>query len=278
MLRLIFLLSGFMLSGCGGGGNLASLNETFDETGANSSSTLKEYDSGDTVVALKGIFNTANTSGKVNYIFAVTKDGQTIIDTFQGAVLLESSNYTDFDGTDYYSYDGSGSNSKGQEIDTTTIGFFLEQEDLDVSFTHGYIGGHETLFTAGRVIDGVPSGIHTYGHGDVRIIYNGQVETSYNTATLVADFSKASGNLLAETDNLYLSSTNFEIDLETGVISGGESEIGIRATSDNTEAFIDGAFGGKNAAGVHGIFYEKLDSGDMPDLGVFYLVKNDFFD
>ena len=88
MIKLVFvLLSLFALSACGGGGtSLSDLDRKFDTTGANTSKIVKEYSSGDSIMASKGIFKLGNSSGETFYIFALTKDTKTLEDPFNGAI------------------------------------------------------------------------------------------------------------------------------------------------------------------------------------------------
>lgn len=278
MFRLLFI-SLFALSACGGGGtSLSDLDRKFDTTGANTSTIVKEYSSGDSIMASKGVFKMQNTSGETFYIFALTKDTQTLEDTFNGVISLEASDYTDFNGTDYYYYKGSGVNANGEQIISEHVGF--NYNGTDVGGIYATIGGHENLVTLGYVPKDKPNGIHTYSNGDVRILYKGTVETSFDTATLVANFSTNKGSLLAETDNLFMSATDFDINPVNGQISGSVAKVGnLNNSSDFTNAEILGAFSGLYSDGVHGIIFQNDDSAfTVPGAGVFYLVNNRVFD
>ena len=133
MFRLFLIISLIALSACGGGGSsLSDLDRKFDTTGANTSKIVKEYSSGDSIMASKGIFKLGNSSGETFYIFALTKDTKTLEDTFNGVISLQTSNYTDFGGTDYYSYDGSGINANGEQITSSHLGYY--DIDTDVGY------------------------------------------------------------------------------------------------------------------------------------------------
>jgi hypothetical protein len=279
MFRLFsVIISLFALSACGGGTSLSDLDRKFDTTGANTSKIVKEYSSGDSIMASKGIFKLGNSSGETFYIFALTKDTKTLEDTFNGVISLQTSNYTDFDGTDYYSYDGSGINANGEQITSSHLGYY--DIDTDVGYFYANIGGHENLATLGYVPIDRPNGIHTYSNGDIRIIYKGTVEDSYDTATLIANFSTNKGDLLAETENLFMSATNFDINSVNGQISGSVAKVGnLNNPSDFTNAEILGAFSGLYSDGVHGIIFQTEDSASIvPGSGIFYLVNNRLFD
>ena len=280
MIRLFFLLlSAFALSACGGGGvKLSSLDSQYDSTGANTSSLVKQYSSGDAIMASKGIFKMQNSSGETFYIFALTQDFKTLEDTFNGVISLKASNYTDYNGSDYYYYTGSGLNANGDQISSEHTGFNIN--GTDVGGIYAVVGGHENLISLGYVPKEKPNGIHTYSNGSVRILYKGEVEDSFDKATLVANFNTDKGSLLAETDNLFMSATDFDINSNNGQISGGVAKVGsLNNSSDFTNAEILGAFSGLYSDGVHGIIYQSDDSAFVvPGSGVFYLVNNRLFD
>ena len=275
----------FALTACGGGGgtdlgvgSLAELSKSYTDSGVNSNKVLQEYSSGDSVMALKGQFKTNNSSGKDFYVFALTKDQQTIIDTFNGAINYTTSNYSDFNGTDYYYYNGSGSNANGQAISSTNVGFY--DGDTDVGGIYVVIGGHENLMSIGYTPGDLPAGTQTYSRGDTRILYRGTVEDSYNKSTLVANFNTKKGSLLAETANLYMSATDFTINTVTGEISGGSAKVGdLNNSTDYVAAKLLGAFAGKYGDGVHGIIYQDADTNStVPGSGVFYALNNRLFE
>lgn len=278
------MFTGLALSACGGGsttsgaGSLAALNAAAAQSGTNANMVIGDYSSGDSVVALKGEFKTNNSSGKEFYVFALTKDTQTIIDTFNGAINLTSSNYTDFGGSSYYSYDGVGTNANGEAIASKHVGFF--NTDSDVGSVYAVVGGAENLMSLGFTPSDLPSGIHTYSRGDTTILYRGEVEVSYDKSTLFANFSTQTGSLLAETDTLFMSATDFKIDTVTGEISGGSAKVGSLANStDFVDAQLLGAFAGKYGDGVHGIIHQTADSQSaVPGAGTFYVVNNRLFE
>jgi len=279
------IVSTFALSACGGGGGtdmgvgtLAELSKSYTEQGVNANKTVKEYSSDISVMALKGQFNTNNSSGKKFYVFALTQDQQTIKDTFNGAINYTQSNYSDFNGTNYYYYNAAGSNANGQAISSTHVGFY--DGDTDVGGVYAVIGGYENLMSLGYTPGDLPAGTQTYSNGDTRILYRGVVEDSYDKTTLVANFSTNKGSLLAETDTLYMSATDFTINTVTGEISGGSAKVGNLANStDYVAAKLLGAFSGKYGDGVHGIIYQESDTNSIvPGSGVFYALNNRLFD
>lgn len=275
----------FALSACGGGGSsdygtgtLAELSSSYAKQGKNTHQVLREYTSGDSIMAFKGNFKTSNSSGKTFYVFSITKDQQTIIDTFDGAINFTTSNYNDFDGTSYYYYEGAGTNANGQAITSEHLGFF--NGNVDVGGIYAVVGGHENLMSLGDVPGDLPAGVHTYANGDTRILYRGDVEDSYDKSTLVANFDTKTGSLLAETNTLFMSATNFNINTTTGEISGGTAKVGnLNNPTDFVSAKLLGAFSGKFADGVHGIIYQETDStSGVPGSGVFYAINNRLFE
>ena len=121
------MFTGLALSACGGGGSsgsavgsLAELNAAASQSGSTASKALQNYSSGDSVVAMQGVLKTKNSSGKELYVFALTKDKQTIINTFTDAFTLTTSNYTDFGGSNFYRYNGAGTNADGVYNDCFT--------------------------------------------------------------------------------------------------------------------------------------------------------------
>ena len=280
------MFTGLALSACGGGGSsgsvvgsLAELNAAASQSGSTASKALQNYSSGDSVVAMQGVLKTKNSSGKELYVFALTKDKQTIINTFTGALTLTTSNYTDFGGSDFYSYNGAGTNADGQAVTSKHVGFF--SEGLDVGGTYGVFGNRGVfLVTHGYTPGDLPSGTHTYSRGDTRIIYRGTIEDSYNKSTLVANFSTKKGSLIAETTNLFMSATDFTINTVTGEISGGTAKVGnLSNSTDFVDAQLIGAFAGPYGDGVHGIIHQTADSqSTVPGVGAFYAVNNRLFE
>lgn len=279
------MFTGLALSACGGGGSsgsevgsLAELNAAASQSGSTASKALQNYSSGDSVVAMQGVLKTKNSSGKELYVFALTKDKQTIIDTFTGAIALTTSNYNDFGGSSFYSYNGAGTNSDGEAISSKHVGFFFD--GTDVGGTYAVIGGVENLMTHGYTPGDLPSGTHTYSRGDTRIIYRGTIEDSFNKSILVANFSTKKGSLIAETTNLFMSATDFTINTVTGEISGGTAKVGSLSNStDFVDAQLIGAFAGPVGDGVHGIIHQTADSqSTVPGVGAFYAVNNRLFE
>lgn len=286
MLRYCLIVSTTVaLTACGGGGgtdlgvgSLAELSKTYTDTGVNSNKTLQEYSSGISVMALKGQFKTNNSSGKDFYVFALTQDQQTIKDTFNGAINFSSSNYSDFNGTNYYFYNGAGTNANGQAISSTHVGYY--DGDTDIGGIYAVVGGYENLMSLGYTPGDLPAGTQTYSNGDTRILYRGVVEDSYDKSTLVANFSTKKGSLVAETANLYMSATDFTINTATGEISGGSAKVGdLNNSTDYVAAKLLGAFAGKYGDGVHGIIYQDADTNStVPGSGVFYALNNRLFE
>lgn len=279
----IFCVGCFVLSACGGGGTihgegtLAELSKSYEESGSNAHEVLKEYSSGNSIMVLKGKFKTSNSSNEDFYVFALTDDQQTTIDTFEGVVNFEVSDYTDFNGTEYYAYDTTGTNAKGQEISSKHLGFY--NGDTDVGAVSAIIGGNQNLMSLGYKPGELPAGIQTYSKGDTRIIYRGDVETSYDMTTLIADFNTSLGSLLAETDNLYMSATDFTINMVTGEISGPAQVGDLSNSTDFVAAKLMGTFAGTYGDGVHGIIYQDADSASgAPAAGVFYALNNRLFE
>ena len=279
------MFTGLALSACGGGGSsgsgvgsLAELNASVSQSGSTATKTIQNYTSGDSIVAMQGILKTRNSSGKELYVFALTKDAQTIKNTFTGAVSLTTSNYNDFGGSDFYFYNGAGTNADGQVIKSDHVGFFYN--GLDVGGVYAVVGGVENLVTHGYTPGDLPSGIQTYARGDTRIIYRGSIEDSYNKSTLVANFNTKKGSLIAETTNLFMSATDFNINIVTGEISGGSAKVGSLANStDFVDAQLIGAFAGPYGDGVHGIIHQIADSqSTVPGSGAFYAVNNRVFE
>ncbi|MDC0929640.1 hypothetical protein OAS03_02465 [Planktomarina temperata] len=282
---LTSVFAGLCLSACGGGGStgagvgsLAELNAAASQSGSTATKTIQNYGSGDSVVAMQGILKTKNSSGKELYVFALTQDAQTIKNTFTGAVTLTASNYSDFGGTDFYFYNGAGTNADGEAITSKHVGFFYG--GLDVGGTYAVIGGVENLVTHGYTPGDLPSGTQTYSNGDTRIIYRGTIEDSYNKTTLVANFDTKKGSLVAETSNLFMSATDFTINMVTGEISGGSAKVGSLSNStDFVDAQLIGAFAGPYGDGVHGIIHQTADTqSTVPGTGAFYAVNNRLFD
>lgn len=281
----VAIAAALALTACGGGGGgdhgtgtLAELSKSYSETGQNSHKVMRSYTSGDAIMAFKGVFKTANTSGKDFYVFTITKDQQTSIDTFNGAINLTSSNYTDFGGTDYYSYDAQGVNANGQAITSNHVGY--HDGDTDLGGVYAVVGGNEGLMTLGYTPGDLPAGTQTYANGHTRILYRGTVETSFDKTTLVANFNTKTGSLVAETNSLFMSATDFKINMQTGEISGGNAKVGsLTNTTDYAAAKLLGAFAGKYGDGVHGIVYQEADStSGVPGSAVFYAVNNRLFE
>lgn len=286
MLRFcLMLFTTITLTACGGGGgtdlgvgSLAELSKTYTDSGVNSNKTLQEYSSGISVMALKGQFKTNNSSGKDFYVFALTQDQQTIKDTFNGAINFSTSNYSDFNGTNYYFYNGAGMNANGQAISSSHVGYY--DGDTDIGGIYAVVGGYENLMSLGYTPGDLPAGTQTYSNGDTRILYRGVVEDSYDKSTLVANFNTKKGSLVAETANLYMSATDFTINTVTGEISGGSAKVGdLNNSTDYVAAKLLGAFAGKYGDGVHGIIYQDADTNStVPGSGVFYALNNRLFE
>ncbi|MDA8785798.1 hypothetical protein N9N40_09630 [Planktomarina temperata] len=279
------MFAGLALSACGGGGSsgsgvgsLAELNAAVSKSGTNANKVIQNYSSDHAVVALKGQFKTNNSSGEDFYVFALTQNAQTIIDTFNGAINYSSSNYTDFNGSSYYGYNATGSNANGQAITSENVGFF--DGDTDVGAIYAVIGGTESLMSFGYTPSDLPAGTQTYSFGDTRILYRGVGEDSYNKSTLIANFNTRKGSLIAETETLFMSATDFNINTATGEISGGSAKVGALANStDFVDAQLLGAFAGKYGDGAHGIIHQTADTQSaVPGSGIFYVVNTRLFE
>lgn len=277
---IALILTGVTLSACGGSddGSLAELSKAAAQSGTNSNIIIQNYNSGDAVIALKGQFRTRNSSGKDFYVFALTKDSQTVIDTFNGALNFNSSNYTDFDGSSYYGYEAAGINANGQPITSYNMGFY--DSDTDVGAISAVIGGYASLISFGYTPSDLPAGIQTYANGDTTILYRGIVEDSYDNSTLIANFSTQKGSLIAQTDSLFMSATDFNINTLTGEISGGSAKVGsLTNSTDFVDAQLLGAFSGKYGDGVHGLIHQTEDSQSaVPGSGIFYVVSDRLFE
>ena len=271
------------LAACGGSSDLTALDRSFVNNGTTSNLPIKEYDDGTSIIAIKGKLNSGELVYNSDaYIFAFTDDAQAVIDLYSGVINLNISDYDDFEGSDYYVYEAAGFSSNGKEVNANVIGYTLA-DGGHVSFAVAQIDEKYVSFTDGSISYELPIGEHTYSYGDTLIAFKDTMEESYDDLTLVANFSTEKGSLLGLTDTLYMSATNFEIDIDNGTFTGETAEIGRQGGSDKIAASITGAFSGLAAEGVHGLLYPNKASTDFEDCGdcglaTFYAVKDSVFE
>ena len=285
MLRfLIFLVAVTGLSACGGGGKLSELDRDYATSDINSWQSLKQYSDGSSVLAFKGVLQSDESIDEPRYLFAVTTDPDQLTATISGAINVELVEANDFNGSNYYKYLYNGTNSEGKSINAEVLGYFLDGADNQVSMTTLVIDLDSerpvgSLLSSGTLVQGLPSGRHSYSGGDAQIIFKGsELEQKYNDMLITIDFDKMKGSMLAETENLFISATNFEIDSSNGTFTGTEGLIGYTGTNNTSEANISGAFSGSNASGIHGLVYTKVgdfasDTCSTCGAGTFYARK-----
>ena len=267
-----------LLSACGGGGgNLANLDRDFENDGQ-SNEVIKQFHDGSALVVTKGNLKSLVTIEEPSYFFSITANPTELVDTFNGALNLEVVSRDDFGGTDYYETVYTGRNASGKQLDARTLGYFLDGSGNQVSVTLAAIGEDAVLFNSGTLVNGMPSGRHTYSRGDAIIGYKDDVEVSYNSMTVVVDFDEMTGSVVAETDNLFFSANDFVINAANGTFNGDDATIGRIGGEDIHDADINGAFAGVAAAGIHGMVSSKVENYAADDadggVGIFYAIRD----
>ena len=287
MFRAVVLsLAAISLSACGGGGDLSGLDRDFDNSGTNSYETLTEYEDGSAALALKAVIQSNATIDEPSYTFVLTNYPDEFTKTISSSLNLEELERNDFDGTNYYRIAYEGTNFEGKDVNAATLGFFLDGEEHQVSTTVFFVDYENNenptygILSSGTEVQGLPSGRQTYSGGDVIIAYaNSGMEEKYDEMAINVNFDNLKGSLLAETENLFISATDFEIDVSNGTFLGDNALIGFSGTDNIAEANVAGGFSGFGADGIHGIVYSKTgdfqsDSCQSCGVGAFYALRD----
>jgi hypothetical protein len=275
MFRIVVLsLAVISLSACGGGNtNTREVDQLYDNTGTNSSSEIKAYTVGEQVVilALKGHIQGDVTPNDTKYYFTMTDDKNFVEDSFSGAIVwTEVSGETVINETGTgYELERTGVNSSGDTFRASTSGLNLNLSGTEyVSLSVVQAAENVSLLTTGTTVVSLPEGTFSFNKSINGLLGVQDTLEPLNQLNLTANFTNLSGSLTAVSDNLYMSSTNFEINSQTGSFSGGVSEIGELNTTFSVSADILGAFAGRNAGAVHGFMYndgENVEDG----IGIF---------
>jgi hypothetical protein len=264
------------LSACGAGNTSTSaIDNSFDKTGTNSVGVIKTYTGVPNayVVAVKGSLDGDFASNEVKYYFGITGQKELVENTFNGAIVFTSEVSGTSRYTNGYFVTREGINKNGDLLKITTEGLNLNlsgSEYMSASVVEN--DGFASLVTTGTTFSNLPSGTFTYDRNPVGLIGIGDNLEELSNISVVANFNNLTGNLTAASENLFMSSTGFEIDPKTGSFSGGISVIGELATTYSQPADVLGAFAGQNAGGVHVIIYNLSDSVDN-GLGVFIVER-----
>ena len=278
--KFMILCSTTLLAGCGGGGTTSTsqLDQSYDSSGENSSVEIRQYSAEDGkayLLALKGHIDGDVTPNDTKYYFTLTSDKNFVEDSFSGAIVwTQASGETLVTerGTGYR-IERTGVNNSGEEFFAMTEGLNLNLSGSEyVSFSLVEHEDEVSLLTTGTTVKSLPSGAFTYDKDGFGVIGLQETFEVVSNVNLTADFDNLTGNLLAVSDNLYISSTGFDIDTDTGSFSGGASEIGERATTFSTTADLIGAFAGSNAGAAHGYVYNSSDDIDN-GVGIFVVQR-----
>lgn len=252
-----------LLSGCGGGGgNLSDLDRDFENSGQ-ANEVIKQFADGSALVVTKGNLKSLATIEEPSYFFSITDKPDSLIETFNGAMNLQLISRDDFGGTNYFNDIYTGTNVAGKKIDGRSLGIFLDGSGNQVSINVATLNEEEVFFfTTGTLVNVMPQGKHTYSAGDVLIAFKEyDIEEAYDTITVAVDFDELKGSMVAETDTLFVSATDFTINASNGTFNGSDASIGVKGGADTLDADINGAFAGVGAAGIHGLVTSK--SGDF---------------
>lgn len=286
MVRVGVMLAGFLLSACGGGSDLSNLDRDFELSGNSTSETLAEFEDGSAALALKAVVQSNATIDEPSYMFVVTSNPDDFTNTISSTLNIDESDRDDYGGTDYYRIQYEGTNYEGKLVQAVTKGYFLDGDEHQVSTSVLFIDFENSdnptfgLLSSGTEVQGLPSGRHTYSGGDAMIAYGDSgIEEMYDNMTISVNFDKLKGSLLAQTENLFISATDFKIQASNGTFMGDNALIGVAGTDDTAEANVAGGFSGVSADGIHGIVYSKTgnfsaDSCDACGVGTFYAIKD----
>ena len=270
----VLSLAAISLSACGGGNTATrEVDQLYDNTGTNSSSEIKAYTVGDPVVilALKGHIMGDTTPNDTKYYFTMTDDKNLVEESFNGVIVWTevSRDTVTYETGTGYELERTGVNSSGDTLKAATSGLHLNLSGSEyVSLSAVEAGESLSILTTGTTVASLPEGSFSFNKSILGLIGIHDTIESLNQFNLTANFTDLKGSLTAVSDNLYMSSTDFEINSQTGSFSGGTSEIGELNTTFSVTADILGAFAGQNAGAVHGFIYndgENIEDG----MGVF---------
>ena len=259
----VFSLAAISLSACGGGNTATSgIDVGYNQTGSNTSETIKSYSNGDAVVAVKGILADGGIAeaDKPIYYFILSSNSAEVISVFDGAVAweLEDQYYTL---ENVYSVYREGISNSGKALTADTTGINLNYSGTEyASMTAAEIGDEIAILTSGTTITRLPSGSHSYS-GAIIVGIENDMEVG-SVLNFSANFNTSTASMTGSTDKYFASANDITIDTTTGSFSTDTALIGEKNSTFTIDAELIGAFAGTNGGGVHGVLYPKVDNSD----------------